>query len=128
MVTVTVVTHNSAKFIARCLDAVFQQEYRPLDVVVVDNASQDGAADMVAREFSEAILIRNRANVGFARANNQAAQRARGDGISVDGRIVDRGRLGAPRLAARTGRATPRGSRPSAHRSRPPARGGPCPA
>jgi hypothetical protein len=47
-------------------------------VIVVDNASTDGAAAMVARNFPHVILIPNGKNVGFARANNQAAQRARG--------------------------------------------------
>src|SRR5207245_11394963 len=62
-----------------CLESLHDQPQGvTLETIVVDNASQDGAADMVAREFPEAILIRNRANVGFARANNQAAQRARG--------------------------------------------------
>ncbi len=49
-----------------------------LETIVVDNASTDGAADMVAREFPEVQLVRNLGNVGFARANNQAAQRAQG--------------------------------------------------
>jgi N-acetylglucosaminyl-diphospho-decaprenol L-rhamnosyltransferase len=45
------------------------------EVIVVDNASTDGAAAMVEREFPEVILVRNGVNAGFARANNQAAQR-----------------------------------------------------
>jgi GT2 family glycosyltransferase len=49
-----------------------------LEVIVVDNASTDGAAELVARGFPEVVLIRNASNRGFARANNQAAQRARG--------------------------------------------------
>jgi GT2 family glycosyltransferase len=44
-----------------------------LEVIVVDNGSRDGAADMVAEEFPEVVLIRNARNRGFARANNQAA-------------------------------------------------------
>jgi GT2 family glycosyltransferase len=48
------------------------------EVIVVDNASSDGAADMVAAEFPRVKLIRNDANRGFARGNNQAAQQARG--------------------------------------------------
>jgi GT2 family glycosyltransferase len=50
-----------------------------LEIVVVDNASADGAADMVAAEFPHVVLIRNPVNAGFARANNQAAARARGE-------------------------------------------------
>jgi GT2 family glycosyltransferase len=47
-------------------------------VIVVDNASTDGAADMVKHNFPEVILVRNESNQGFSRANNQAARLSRG--------------------------------------------------
>ena len=49
-----------------------------LQTVVVDNASTDGSVDAVPREFPEVLLVRNPRNLGFARANNQAADRAAG--------------------------------------------------
>jgi N-acetylglucosaminyl-diphospho-decaprenol L-rhamnosyltransferase len=49
-----------------------------LEVIVVDNASTDGAPEMVEREFPEVLLVRNPDNRGFSRANNQAARMARG--------------------------------------------------
>lgn len=45
-------------------------------VIVVDNASSDGSADMVAARFPEAILIRSPRNGGFAYGNNQALRRS----------------------------------------------------
>ncbi len=45
---------------------------------MVDNASSDGSAEMVQRDFPRVRLIRNADNAGFARANNQAARLARG--------------------------------------------------
>jgi len=78
-VSVCIVNWNCREQLRDCLASL---HHRPQDVtletIVVDNASQDGATDMVAREFPETVLIRNSTNVGFARANNQAAQRARG--------------------------------------------------
>jgi hypothetical protein len=50
----------------------------PLEVIVVDNASTDGASAMVAEKFPQVALLRNVRNLGFARANNQAAQWASG--------------------------------------------------
>jgi GT2 family glycosyltransferase len=49
-----------------------------LEVIVVDNASADGAAEMVAEEFPAVVLLRNAINRGFSRANNQAARMACG--------------------------------------------------
>jgi GT2 family glycosyltransferase len=48
------------------------------EVIVVDNASEDGSAGMVAAEFPAARLVRNAANRGFAAANNQGLAIARG--------------------------------------------------
>jgi GT2 family glycosyltransferase len=49
------------------------------EVIVVDNASADGSADMIRAEFPEVRLIANDINLGFGRANNQAMRVARGD-------------------------------------------------
>ncbi len=48
------------------------------EIVVVDNASDDGSVEMIRQHFPQIQLIVNKTNVGFARANNQALRRARG--------------------------------------------------
>src|SRR2546423_482293 len=78
-VSVCIVNWNCRALLKACLRSL-----RPalqgvrVEVVVVDNGSADGAADMVSRCFPDVALIRNGANAGFARANNQAARRATG--------------------------------------------------
>lgn len=49
------------------------------EVFVVDNGSDDGSPERVAREFPQVRIIRNSCNNGFARANNQAIERAGGE-------------------------------------------------
>jgi GT2 family glycosyltransferase len=78
-VTVCIANWNCRDLLRGCLESLHDQPQGVrLETVVVDNASSDGAADMVAREFPEVVLLRNPVNRGFARANNQAADRARG--------------------------------------------------
>ena len=51
------------------------------ELIVVDNDSKDETYEIIKKEFSQAILIRNELNVGFARANNLALQKAKGEFI-----------------------------------------------
>lgn len=51
------------------------------EVYVVDNNSLDGTVEMIGAEFSKVKLIANLDNVGFAKANNQAAIKTQGDYI-----------------------------------------------
>jgi GT2 family glycosyltransferase len=81
LVSITVVTYNSAQVIDRCLDAVFQQEYQPLEVIVVDNASQDDSKSKLARYKNRIRLIENDRNAGFAAAQNQAIAASRGQWV-----------------------------------------------
>ena len=71
-VSTLVVCWNNREFLGRCLESVPAGS----DLVVVDNASSDGSADLVAEQFPSARLIRNATNVGFAAAVNQAAKLA----------------------------------------------------
>lgn len=70
--SIIIVNWNTLEMLRDCLSSVFASEGgRAAEVIVVDNASEDGSADMVAAEFPRAHLIRNSENRGFAAANNQ---------------------------------------------------------
>ena len=79
VVSVCIVNWNCRKLLKACLRSLTSKlQGVRLEVIVVDNASTDGAAEMVARCFPRVVLFRNSDNAGFARANNQAARLARG--------------------------------------------------
>lgn len=71
--SIVIVSWNTLEITRACLRSVFDNlgDLRA-EVFVVDNASSDGSADMVAGEFPAVRLIRNADNRGFAAANNQA--------------------------------------------------------
>src|SRR5690625_2225989 len=81
-VTACVICGNAADQIVGVCDSLARQTHPDLDVVVVDNASVDGSADLVSRR-DDITLIRNRTNRGFAGAANQGVQHAAERGSSV---------------------------------------------
>jgi GT2 family glycosyltransferase len=92
-VSVVVVNWNTRDELRRCLASVFgETKDVSFEVFVVDNASADGSAEMVRREFPQVELIANADNRGFAAANNQALLRARGRYcllLNPDTRVLD---------------------------------------
>ncbi|WP_456826048.1 glycosyltransferase family 2 protein [Cellulomonas sp. P5_E12] len=73
-VTVVTVTYQGADLVASCLRSLTEQELGGvrMEVVVVDNASTDGTADIIARDFPDVRLLRNERNLGFAGGNDVA--------------------------------------------------------
>jgi hypothetical protein len=62
-----------------CLESLRRcPDYRSWEVILADNASTDGTADFVSRDFPEIHVIRNDRNVGFTRATNQGFRVSRG--------------------------------------------------
>ncbi len=83
MISAVVVTWNRAALLKNCLQSLRGQQGVEMEILVVDNGSTDGSVEMVAREFPEVRLIRNRTNRGFCAANNQGIAAARGEYIAL---------------------------------------------
>jgi len=67
-------------FLEQCLQSVKTAiQNVEAEVFVVDNNSVDGSVAMVEAKFPEVILMANKDNVGFSRANNQAMRLAKGE-------------------------------------------------
>jgi GT2 family glycosyltransferase len=78
-VSVCIANWNCRDYLHGCLTSLLESpQDASVEVIVVDNASTDGASDMVADEFPDVFLIQNAENLGFARASNQAAKSANG--------------------------------------------------
>ena len=71
-IAVTIVTYDSAAFLARCLDAVAAQTHAPREVVVLDNRSRDDSAAIARAHGAVTKLIESPDNTGFAGGQNRA--------------------------------------------------------
>lgn len=78
-VSVIVPAYKTEPYIAECLRSIFAQtDAPPFEVIVVDDASPDGAA-RVASLFEDVILLRHDRNLGLSEARNTAIRHARGE-------------------------------------------------
>jgi len=78
-VSVSIVNFNAKEYLDRCLTALYKSITRhSFEVIVVDNASNDGSADLVKLKFPSAKLIVNSSNLGFIKANNIGIKNSRG--------------------------------------------------
>src|SRR5215469_6365628 len=79
MVSVLIVTWNSARYLEACFASIDQQDYPNFEVIVVDNGSDESTRDILRTRESVWRVIYNQSNVGFAAAQNQAVDAAQGD-------------------------------------------------
>jgi len=78
-ISIVIVGWNSKPYLEECLESLSAAPpSRSMEVIVVDNASTDGSADMVESRFPQVKLIRSADNLGFAKANNLGIEQSRG--------------------------------------------------
>lgn len=75
-VAVIILNWNGCKDTLECLDSVYKLQYPDFQVFVVDNGSTDNSVTLIQERFPQAVLLRNRENLGFCEANNQAVKEA----------------------------------------------------
>jgi glycosyltransferase involved in cell wall biosynthesis len=78
MVSVIVPVYNGARYLSDALASVLEQEYRPLEIIAVDDGSTDGSAAVIAR-FGDAVRYCHQDNRGTGAARNRGVELARGD-------------------------------------------------
>lgn len=77
--SVIIVNWRSVPFLRNCLASLCREAPDfSLEILVVDNASNDGCGDMLRREFPSVTFIQSPENLGFSRANNLGFSRSRG--------------------------------------------------
>ncbi len=80
--SIIIINWKSKAFVGKCLESIRENAGAlSHEVIVVDNASYDGCAEMIQSEFHDVIFIQSEQNLGFAGANNLAFAKCRGRNI-----------------------------------------------
>lgn len=83
-VSIAIINWNTKDLLENCLRSIYDSPSTcESEVLVVDNASTDGSAELLRRDFPQVKLIANKSNRGYATAANQAVQSGRGRYIFV---------------------------------------------
>lgn len=89
MLSVIILTFNNKQLIRLSFDSIFKQDYPDLEVIVVDNGSNDGTATFIKENYPGAILLENKKNLGACKARNQAIEASHGKWIlTLDSDVV----------------------------------------
>ncbi len=83
LVTAVVVTVNNVDLLRNCLDSLCRQDYQALEIIVVDNDSDENLQDTLAAQFPQVRMIRLNKNHGFAGGNNRGIEIAQGKYVAL---------------------------------------------
>jgi len=77
--SICIANFNGGEVLEACIESVLRQDFaQPVEILVHDDASTDGSADIVSKKYPGVHLIRSNTNVGFCVSNNRMAAQARG--------------------------------------------------
>src|SRR5256885_16311558 len=83
-VSIIILNYNGRKHLEACLSSLQDLEFpkQQLEIIVVDNGSTDGSLGLVKARFPGVVLVQNETNLGFSKAANMGAERARGEYVA----------------------------------------------
>jgi len=95
LVSVLICCFNRRDFLLLTLNSVFEQDYPDIEVIVVDDGSRDGTAEMIRDQFGDRVCYFWQENQGVSAARNRAAAEARGELIAFqdDDDLMPSGRI-----------------------------------
>ena len=68
---IIIVNWNGFKYTRTCINSVLKSDYKNIKIILVDNGSKSNQAEKLKRIFPQIVLIKNKNNLGFSKANNQ---------------------------------------------------------
>jgi hypothetical protein len=80
-VSIIIVNYNVKELLLKCFASVYQYCKTPFEIILIDNNSTDDSLEAVRKCYPETIIIDNKFNAGFPKANNQGIEIAKGDYI-----------------------------------------------
>jgi len=81
ILSIIIINYKTPALITRCLESIEDCNFKDLEVIIIDNNSQDNSEDFITKQFPKIKWISNSYNAGFGRANNIGVAEAKGEFI-----------------------------------------------
>jgi len=81
MVSIIILSYNSAKFIQPCLESIVSQDNHDFEIIVVDNGSKDNTLLLIKKDYPDVKIIENKENLGACIARNRGIDISKGEWI-----------------------------------------------
>ena len=98
LVSAIIPTYNRRKDLCECIDSIMNQEYKPIEIIVIDDCSEDDTIGYLSSHYKDITVIKSNCHYGPSHLRNKGLIRAKGkyilfldsDVVLHDGHIVDR--------------------------------------
>jgi len=78
LVSVSVLVYNHRQYLEKCVESVLSQTYANIELLVIDNGSEDGSVELMKRRFPGVTLVESGENMGYAGGHNKAIRMSHG--------------------------------------------------
>lgn len=85
LISLIIINYNNKLYLKRCINSIFEQTYKNIEIIFIDNESKDGSYDFMKEEYlnRDILLIRNEVNNGYAGAANQGIKLSKGKYVMI---------------------------------------------
>ena len=82
-ISIIILNYNAGDLLEKCISSIVKSNYENIEIILVDNASQDQSHIKCKEKFSQIKLIENKENLGYCEGNNIGIKSANGEYIII---------------------------------------------
>jgi len=83
LVSILVLNRNGKELLEICVPSILNQNYKNIEIIVIDNGSNDGSIKYLKNRFPQVKIIENKKDIGFSAANNAGIKESKGEYIFI---------------------------------------------
>lgn len=83
LISVIIVNYNTGDILFECIRSIVNSNYKNMEIILVDNNSDDQSYKNIREEFPEVILVENERNLGYCGGNNAGLEKCRGEYVTI---------------------------------------------